>query len=132
MSTTEEALSMIERFNEAFNQHDEETVMKLMTDDIVFENTSGGRFEGREAVRGVLIQAFALMSEGWFDTEEVFGSGDRCVVLWVYRFHRQNPERGQVRGVDIFRVRDALVAEKFSYIKSEEFVQQLGLQIPRA
>jgi hypothetical protein len=53
------------------------------------------------------------------------------VVLWTYTFHKQEPEPGNVRGVDVFRVRDGLVAAKLSYVKSEDFVQRLGLQIPR-
>ena len=105
--------------------------MRLMTDDIVFENTSGGRFEGQVIVRGVLTRAFELMSMGRFDTEDMFAAGDRCVAQWTYTFDTEEPERGHVRGVDIFRVRDGLVAEKFSYVKSEEFVRQLGLQLPR-
>jgi steroid delta-isomerase-like uncharacterized protein len=131
MSAMEQTLATIELFNEAFNRHDVEAVMDLMTDDIVFENTSGGRFEGQEAVRAVLTRAFELMSMGWFDTEDMFAAGDRCVVLWTYSFNREEPERGQVRGVDVFRVRDGLVAAKFSYTKSEEFVRQLGLPLPR-
>jgi steroid delta-isomerase-like uncharacterized protein len=131
MSGSDRALSAVEVFNEAFNRHDVDAVMKLMTDDVVFENTSGGRFDGHEAVRGVLTRAFELMSTGWFETEDTFAAGDRCVVRWTYRFHRQEPERGNVRGVDVFRVRDGLVSEKLSYVKSEEFVRQLGLQIPR-
>jgi limonene-1,2-epoxide hydrolase len=132
MSATKKTLVTIERFNEAFNRHDVEAVMRLMTDDIVFENTSGGRFEGQEAVRAVLIRAFKLMLTGWFDTEASFATADRCVLLWKYTFNRQESVRGHVRGVDVFRVRDGLVAEKFSYVKSEEFVQKLGLQFPRA
>jgi ketosteroid isomerase-like protein len=98
----------------------------------VFENTSGGRFEGQAAVRGVLVRAFELMSAGRFDTEAMFAAGDRCVVQWIYTFDTRQPEQDHVRGVDIFRVRDGLVAEKLSYVKSEEFVRQLGLQLPRA
>ena len=131
MSGTEQTPTTIARFNEAFNQHDVEAVMQLMTDDVVFENTSGGRFEGQAAVRGVLTRAFELMAKGRFETEDMFAAGDRCVVRWTYTFDTEEPERGHVRGVDIFRVRDGLVAEKFSYVKSEAFVQQLGFQLPR-
>jgi ketosteroid isomerase-like protein len=131
MSATNQTLATIGLFNEAFNQHDVEAVMKLMTDDIVFENTSGGRLEGQKAVRAVLTRAFKLMSTGWFHAEDTFAAGDRCVVLWAYTFNREEPERDRVRGIDVFRVRDGLVAEKFSYVKSEEFVQRLGLQLPR-
>jgi hypothetical protein len=101
----------------------------MMTDDVVFENTSGVRFEGHEAVRAVLTRAFELMRSGWFDTEEAFVADDRCVVLWTYDFSRGKPDRGTVRGVDVFRVEGPKVAEKLSYIKSDDFVQKLGLQI---
>ena len=131
MSAMEQTLVTIERFNEAFNRHDLDAVLQFMTDDIVFENSSGGRFEGKVAVRGVLSRAFELTALGWFNTEEMFAYEDRCVVRWVYTFNREDPTRGNVRGVDLFRVRNTKVAEKLSYVKSAEFVQQLGLQIPR-
>ena len=63
MSVTE-VLETIMSFNDAFNRHDVDAVVDLMTEDAVFENTSGLRFEGQEAVRAVLTRAFALMSSG--------------------------------------------------------------------
>ncbi len=71
MSATKQTLATIELFNEAFNRHDVEAVMKITAGDIVFENTSGRRFEGQEAVRAVLTRAFELMSMGWFEEEFV-------------------------------------------------------------
>jgi uncharacterized protein (TIGR02246 family) len=125
-------MDVVARFNEAFNRHDIEAVMGLMTDDVAFENTSGGRFEGQESVRAVLTRAFELMLTGWFETEKTIALGDHVVVLWSYAFDKQDPERGHIRGADIFRVRDGRVAEKLSYVKSEDFVQKLGLEIPSA
>jgi ketosteroid isomerase-like protein len=56
-SVTAETIKTIERFNDAFNRHDVEGIMAVMTDDRVFESTSPasdvGRFQGREAVRSV-------------------------------------------------------------------------------
>ncbi len=53
-----------------------------------------------------------------FETEEIFASGDRCVVRWLYRWAADEAGKpGHVRGVDIFRVRDGKVAEKLSYVK---------------
>lgn len=54
----------IERCNEAFNRHDTDAVMELMTDDTVFENTGGERFEGQEAVRAFFRRAFESMPMG--------------------------------------------------------------------
>src|SRR5688572_12222018 len=112
MATEAQTLAAIERFNEAFNRLDVEAVVELMTDDVVFENSSDGRFEGREAVRAVLTRAFGLMVPGRFDTEDAFASGERGVVLWTYTFDREAPEAGSVRGADVFRVRGGLVAKK--------------------
>lgn len=128
MSATEQTSATIERFNEAFNRHDVDAVMELMTEDAVFENTSGERFEGQEAVRAFFRRAFESMPMGWFDTEDTFAVGDRCVVRWILIFNREEPESGHVRGVDVFRVRNARVAEKFAYVKSAEIVQKLGLR----
>jgi limonene-1,2-epoxide hydrolase len=130
--SVEEVLETIVSFNDAFNRHDVDAVVDLMTEDAVFENTSGSRFEGQEAVRAVLTRAFALMSPGWFDTDEIFAAEDRCVVRWTYAFRRGEPERGFVQGVDLFRVRETKVSEKFSYVKSEDFVEKLGLEIAGA
>ena len=53
---TRATLDVIRRFNEAFNRHDVDGVMALMTADCVFENTlpapDGERFEGAGPVRG--------------------------------------------------------------------------------
>jgi ketosteroid isomerase-like protein len=130
MDPAQDVLATVERFNDVFNQKDVEAVMEMMTPDVVFENTSGGRFEGQETVRAVLDRAFGLMSAGWFETEEIMALGDRAVVLWKYVLDKEHPERGHIRGADVFRVRGDRVAEKFSYVKSEEFVQKLGLQLP--
>ena len=47
--------TVIERFNEAFNRHDVNAIMSLMTEDCVFENTrpspDGTRITGQPAVR---------------------------------------------------------------------------------
>ena len=44
-------------------------------------------------------------------------------------FNKEEPERGRVRGLDVFRVGNGRVAEKFSYVKSAEVVRKLGLQL---
>ena len=104
------------RFNTAFNAHDVDAVMALMTEDCVFENTSpapdGERYEGQAAVRGAWERLFAGAPEARFEAEEMVVMGDRCVVRWRYDWGA-----GHVRGVDLFRVRAGKVAEKLSYVK---------------
>ena len=114
-------IETIERFNEAFNRHDVDAVMALMTDDVLFENTSpapdGERYVGQAAVRGFWERLFAGAPNAVFECEELFAAGDRAVVRWLYRWAPDGERPGHVRGVDIFRVRDGKVSEKLSYVK---------------
>jgi ketosteroid isomerase-like protein len=113
-------LDVVRRFNEAFNSHDVDAIMALMTDDCVFDNTrpppDGQRFEGQAAVRAFWEAFFQRSPGARFEAEEVFAAMDRCVVRWVYHWVRDGAP-GHIRGVDVFRVRDGRVAEKLSYVK---------------
>jgi ketosteroid isomerase-like protein len=113
--------AVIEHFNDVFNQHDVQAIMAAMTDDCIFENTypppDGERYEGQQAVRGFWEQFFHSSPTAHFVFEEMFASGDRCVVRWRYQWTDQDGKLGHIRGVDIFRVRDGKVAEKLSYVK---------------
>jgi cation diffusion facilitator family transporter len=110
----------VDRFNEAFNRHDVDAVMAAMTDDCVFENTSppnGDRFEGQEQVRGAWEAFFAASPTAHFDAEDVITDGDRCIVQWRYTWSNDDGTTDSIRGVDVIRVRDGKVAEKFAYVK---------------
>jgi ketosteroid isomerase-like protein len=108
--------SIIERFNAAFNAHDVDAVMALMTDDCVFENTypppDGGRFEGQAAVRTNFAAFFAEAPHARFEFEDTFVNEERACVRWRYDWGA-----GHVRGVDVFRVRNGHIVEKLSYVK---------------
>ena len=111
---------VIDRFNEAFNQHDADAVAQLLTDDTVFEDTSpapdGRRIEGMPAVVAFWRGWFARNPDAVFEAEDVIVSGDRAVVRWVYRKVRSG-EPWHLRGVDVFTVRDGKVAAKLAYVK---------------
>jgi ketosteroid isomerase-like protein len=114
------ALAAVHRFNDAFNRHDVDAVMGAMSDDCIFENTSpppdGTRYEGHDAVRAYWERFFGNSPTARFDAEEIFATGDRCVVRWVYR-KMKDGKPWHLRGVDVFRVREGKVAEKLSYVK---------------
>jgi hypothetical protein len=111
-----DTLSVIERFNAAFNAHDLQATMSLMTSDCVFENTDpapdGTRHAGAEAVRAAFAAFFRDSPNAVFTTEDQFACGDRAVIRWRYDWGD-----GHVRGVDVFVVRDGKIAEKLSYVK---------------
>jgi ketosteroid isomerase-like protein len=108
-------MTAVERFQKAFDARDVDAIMAGMTPDCVFEDTTppdGRRHVGADAVRAAWTALFAAAPDGVFTTEELIDAGDRVVVRWRYEWGS-----GHVRGVDVFTVRDGLVAEKLAYVK---------------
>jgi predicted SnoaL-like aldol condensation-catalyzing enzyme len=95
--------------------------MRLMSDDCIFENTSpapdGAVYAGKEAVTQFWQDFFRASPQAHIKIEEAFGLGERCVMRWRYTWVDEAGNEGHVRGVDIFRVRNELICEKFSYVK---------------
>ena len=120
-SATTATINTVNRFNEVFNRHDVDGIMALTAPDSVFESTGpapeGGRFAGHHAIRTVWEGFFGSSPQARFETEEMIAAGDRCVVRWVYHWVDAHGQPGHIRGVDLFRIRDGLVAEKLSYVK---------------
>ncbi len=116
MSTDHAAV--VREFNTAFNRHDVEAMLDLMTEDCVFENThpapSGTRIEGRASNREFWHAFFRDAPQAAIEIEEMVVVGARGFQRWTYRWER---ERGFVRGVDVFRFSAGRIAEKLSYVK---------------
>jgi len=112
---------LILRFNDALNARDLETMMALQTEDCVFENTypppDGARYAGQSAVRGFWEDFFHSSAESYIEVEEIFALGERVVMRWVYRWGDETGLAGHIRGVDLYRLQDGLIAEKLSYVK---------------
>ena len=62
-------------------------------------------------------QLFGGTVDPKFTDEETFMSGDRALVRWRFTWTNADGSEGHVRGVDVLRFRDGLVAEKLSYVK---------------
>ena len=116
MAKIESAIRLVLQFNEAFNRHDVTGMMKLMSEDCVFENTApapdGTIYSGKEAVTYFWKDFFRGSPQAHIDIEEIFGMGSRCIMRWKYSWGE-----GHVRGVDIFKVEEGLITEKLSYVK---------------
>jgi predicted SnoaL-like aldol condensation-catalyzing enzyme len=106
MSKFEAGMRLVLQFNEAFNRH---------------ENTEpapdGTRFSGKEVVTQFWQDFFRESPHAHIDIEEIFSAGNRCIMRWKYSWIDASDQKGHVRGVDIFQVRDGLISEKLSYVK---------------
>jgi hypothetical protein len=122
MSKIEGSLRTVLEFNEAFNRHDVAGMMKLMSEDCVFENTSpapdGTVYSGKAAVTQFWQEFFRESPQAHIEIEEAFGLGlNRCVMRWKYSWVDATNNKGHVRGVDIFEVKEGLISQKLSYVK---------------
>ena len=116
MSKIESGVRTVLEFNEAFNRHDVDGMMKLTSEDTLFENTSpapdGTVYSGKEAVAKFWRGFFRESPQAHIDIEEIFGLGVHVVMRWKYTWGD-----GHVRGVDVFKLKDGLISEKLSYVK---------------
>jgi ketosteroid isomerase-like protein len=112
---------LVRRFNDALNAADVDGMMRYMTLDCVFENTDpppdGVRYEGQAAVRRFWEDFFHGSSRAHIEIEDIFAMDDRCVMLWRYVWVDPSGQEGHIRGVDVYRLRGGLIAEKLSYVK---------------
>ena len=86
MSKIESAMRIVLAFNEAFNRHDVEGMMQLMSEDCVFENTTpapdGTVYTGKEAVTKFWQNFFRESPKAHIEIEEIFGLGNHCIMRW--------------------------------------------------
>jgi predicted SnoaL-like aldol condensation-catalyzing enzyme len=121
MDRFESGVRTVIAFNEAFNKHDVDGMMQLMSDDCVFENTTpapdGTVYSGKDAVTRFWQRFFAQSPQAHIKIEEAFGFGNRVVMRWRYDWDEGDGNGGHVRGVDLFRLQNGLISEKLSYVK---------------
>ena len=114
-------LAAVIRFHEALNARQLDAMMAQLTEDAVFENTfpppDGSRYEGKAAVHGFWEDFFRSSIASRFEIEEFFSIGERCVMRWVYHWASPDESAGHIRGADIYRITNGLIAEKLSYVK---------------
>jgi len=118
---TNQTLLILQRFNQAFMQHDGSLLDGLIGEDCVMESVEpapdGTRYVGREACLE-FWQKLANNRDGAFTPEDIAAIDDRGIILWRYRF---GPGLSKsVRGVNVMRVRAGLITEALGYVKSGE------------
>jgi len=121
MSKLESAMRVVLAFYEAFNRHDVASMMQLMSDDCVIEDTGpapdGAVYSGKEVVTQFWQDFFRESPHAHIEIEEIFGLGIRCIVLWRYDWVDDAGKEAHVRGVDIFQVKSGSICSQLSYIK---------------
>jgi ketosteroid isomerase-like protein len=116
---------LIERYNDAWNAHDLDAICALHAPGMVFENhTAGERAEG-DAVRGHIGAIFAAYPDLRFATRSLQTGEDFAVCEWTAAATRDGRAL-EWDGVDVFPLRDGLIARKDVYSASHRPRERAG------
>jgi taurine dehydrogenase small subunit len=118
-----DSLKLLQHFADAWNRHDLDALMSMMTDDCVFEASAGSevngeRSEGKQAVRAAYAAVFETFPDAHWADARHFVAGNRGVSEWTFTGTRKDGKRVEVTGCDLFTFRDGKIAIKNSYRKN--------------
>jgi ketosteroid isomerase-like protein len=109
---------LIGRYNDAWNSQDLDTIHALHHPEIVFDNhTAGERAEGADAVREHIGAIFGNNPDMRFTTRSLQAGDDFAVCEWTLNVTKDGRAL-EWDGVDVFPIRDGLIARKDVYSTS--------------
>ena len=116
-------LRLLDGFADAWNRHDLNALMSMMTDDCVFESSAGSqvnghRSEGQAAVRNAYAAVFESFPDARWANARHFIAGNRGVSEWTFTGTQKDGTRVEVNGCDLLTFRDGRIAIKNSYRKN--------------
>jgi ketosteroid isomerase-like protein len=125
--TDRDKASLLQAFAEAWNRHDVDALMSMMTSDCVFEASGGNavngeRHEGQRAVRAAYAAVFEQYPDAHWGNARHFVAGDRGVSEWTFTGTLKDGKRVEVSGCDLFTFRNAEIAIKNSFRKNRPAV----------
>ena len=114
---------LLQAFADAWNRHDVDALMSMMTTDCVFEASGGTavdgeRHEGQQAVRAAYIAVFEQFPDAHWGQARHFVTGDRGVSEWIFTGTMKDGRRVEVTGCDLFTFRNCKIAIKNSFRKN--------------
>ena len=114
---------LLTAFADAWNRHDVDALISMMTDDAVFEASSGSdvdgqRHHGLRAVQAAYAAVFAQFPDAHWGNARHLVAGDRGVSEWTFTGTRSDGKHIEVNGCDLFTFRGGKIAVKNSFRKN--------------
>ena len=115
--------TMLQAFADAWNRHDVDALMSMMTPDGVFEASGGNavdgeRHEGARAVRAAYAAIFDVYPDAHWGNLRHVVAGDRGLSEWTFTGTMKDGKRVEVTGCDLFTFKGGKIAIKNSYRKN--------------
>jgi len=120
----EEIKNAMKEWNLAWDNHDLEGVMKLFHDEVLFENWTGGKAVGKEALRKAWTPWFANHGGFRFTEEDTFIDEKEQKLLYRWELSWPSLEKSyegkpeKRRGVDVIHFKDGKIIKKMTYSKT--------------
>lgn len=120
----EAIMKAMEEWNLAWDNHDLAGVMTLFHDEVVFENWTGGKAVGKEALRKAWAPWFANHGGFRFTGEDLFIDEKEQKVLYRWELSWPSSEKGYAgkpekrRGLDVIHFQDGKIIQKLTYAKT--------------
>jgi ketosteroid isomerase-like protein len=114
----------LKAWNLGWDRHDLDGVMRLFHDEIVFENWTGGKAEGKNALRKAWAPWFANHGGFRFTEEETFIDEKEQKVLYRWLLEWPSFEKGfegkpeKRRGIDVLHFQEGKIIKKLTYSKT--------------
>ena len=106
---------LIERYNQAWNDHDLETIASMHADDVVFHNYSADeRAEGAEAVREHIAGILAGYPDLRFRSRRLYAREGLVVSEWTATASKDG-KTYEWDGIDVFPIEDGKIKRKDVY-----------------
>lgn len=115
-------LELLREVARGFDTHDLDLIMRHFAPDAVFESPRGPephgtRYVGEAAIREAFAARFAGIPDVRYRDDEHFVDGDRGASEWTLSGTTTDGQRIEVRGCDLWVIRDGKIERKDSYWK---------------
>lgn len=118
----DDAIGVLKAIAAGFDGHDLEGILSHFADDAVFESPKGPdpwgqRFVGKAAIRQAFEGRFTGIPDVRYQDDDHFVDGDRGASEWTLSGTTTAGQRIEVRGCDLWTMRDGKIVKKDSYWK---------------
>ncbi len=124
MLSRSDIMNALDRWNDAWDNHNLEGVLELLHDEVLFENWTGAKVRGKEALRRAWTPWFRDHGGFRFKPEETIIDEQEQKVVYRWQLDWPSMEKGyqgkheRRRGLDVLHFRDDKVIQKLTYSKT--------------